>query len=126
MTAEPDLDLAFEAAENLPESLVQPAADLCDPIGGIEPWHGLISGWLAQLSAELPESLQAPSYSLGLSLVCDEEIAALNSDWRDKAGPTDVLAFAARTTVSTMPPPSRCRTSTWRRDCSMPWSWATS
>ena len=32
----------------------------------------------------------------GLSLVCDEEIAALNSDWRDKAGPTDVLAFAAQ------------------------------
>ena len=54
MTAEPDLDLAFEAAEHLPESLVQAAADLCDPIGGIEPWHGLISGWLAQLSAELP------------------------------------------------------------------------
>ena len=96
MTAEPDLDLAFEAAEDLPESLVQAAADLCDPIGGIEPWHGLISGWLAQLSAELPEALQAPAYSLGLSLVCDEEIAALNSDWRDKAGPTDVLAFAAQ------------------------------
>ena len=96
MTAEPDLDLAFEAAEDLPEALVEAAAELCDPIQGIEPWHALISGWLSQLKGELPESLQAPAYSLGLSLVNDEEIAALNSDWRDKEGATDVLAFAAQ------------------------------
>ena len=95
MTAEPDLDLAFEAAENLPEYLVQAAADLCDPSAELSrAWAD--SGWLAQLSAELPASLQAPAYSLGLSLVCDEEIEALNSEWRDKAGPTDVLAFAAQ------------------------------
>ena len=35
MTAEPDLDLAFEAAEDLPEALVEAAAELCDPIQGI-------------------------------------------------------------------------------------------
>jgi len=28
--------------------------------------------------------------------VGDAEIAELNGDWRDKAGPTDVLAFAAQ------------------------------
>ena len=96
MTAEPDLDLAFEAAEDLPEALVEAAAELCDPIQGIEPWHALINGWLSQLKGELPESIQAPAYSLGLSLVNDEEIAALNNDWRDKEGATDVLAFAAQ------------------------------
>ena len=86
MTAEPDLDLAFEAAEDLPESLVQAAADLCDPIGGIEPWHGLISGWLAQLSAELPESLQAPAYSLGLSLQYRKHSNKSDDDERNGGG----------------------------------------
>jgi probable rRNA maturation factor len=31
-----------------------------------------------------------------LSLVSDAEIAELNQDWRQKQGPTDVLAFAAQ------------------------------
>jgi probable rRNA maturation factor len=34
-----------------------------------------------------------------LSLVSDAEIAELNQDWRQKQGPTDVLAFAAQETM---------------------------
>ena len=92
----PELDLAFEADPQLPAALRQAAGPWADPLQGAEPWHGLISTWLAALTNELPAALQAPAYSLGLSLVGDEEIAALNADWRQKPGPTDVLAFAAQ------------------------------
>ncbi|MCP9830487.1 rRNA maturation RNase YbeY [Synechococcus sp. HJ21-Hayes] len=92
----PDLDLAFEADDSLPAELLTAAGAMADPLAGAELWHGFISTWLAQLASDLPESLQAPAYSLGLSLVGDTEIAALNQDWRDKTGPTDVLAFAAQ------------------------------
>ena len=90
-----DLDLAFSAAEGLEPELLASAGPWADPLAGAELWHGLLSDWLGQLAAELPEELRAPAYSLGLSLVDDAEIAQLNGDWRDKAGPTDVLAFAA-------------------------------
>ncbi|MFM2205015.1 MAG: rRNA maturation RNase YbeY [Cyanobacteriota bacterium] len=92
----PDLDLAFEADPELPAALRQAAGPWADPLQGAEPWHGLISAWLAALAGELPAALQAPAYSLGLSLVGDEEIAALNAEWRQKPGATDVLAFAAQ------------------------------
>jgi len=93
---QPDLDLAFEADDSLPPELLEQAGDLADPLQGAEQWHLRISGWLEQLAGELPPELQASAYSLGLSLVGDDEIAELNQDWRDKAGPTDVLAFAAQ------------------------------
>ena len=92
----PDLDLAFEADDSLAAELLSAAGDLADPMAGAELWHGRISGWLEQMTAELPAELQAPAYSLGLSLVGDAEIAELNGDWRGKSGPTDVLAFAAQ------------------------------
>jgi probable rRNA maturation factor len=92
----PDLDLAFESDDGLPAELLTAAGAMADPLAGAELWHGVLSSWLAQLAAELPDTLQAPAYSLGLSLVGDTEIAALNQDWRDKSGPTDVLAFAAQ------------------------------
>jgi len=94
--ADPDLDLAFEADPELPEELLQAAGPWADPLQGAEPWHGVISHWLAQLGEELPPPLRAPAYSLGLSLVGDGPIAALNADWRQKQGATDVLAFAAQ------------------------------
>ena len=94
--AEPDLDLAFEADPELPPNLLQAAGPWADPLQGAEPWHGVISHWLAQLGDELPPPLRAPAYSLGLSMVGDGDIAALNADWRQKQGPTDVLAFAAQ------------------------------
>jgi probable rRNA maturation factor len=91
-----DLDLAFAADGAFAPELAEAAGPWADPLAGAERWHGLLETWLSQLAAELPPELQAPAYSLGLSLVDDEAIAALNADWRDKAGPTDVLAFAAQ------------------------------
>ena len=101
----PDLDLAFEADDSLPPELLAEAGALADPLAGVELWHERIGGWLAQMAAELPAELQAPAYSLGLSLVGDAEIAELNSDWRHKPGPTDVLAFAAQDEASGGAPP---------------------
>jgi probable rRNA maturation factor len=91
-----DLDLAFSADPELAPELRQAGGIWLDPLAGADPWHALLSAWLGQLASELPAELQAPAYSLGLSLVGDAEITALNSDWRQKDGPTDVLAFAAQ------------------------------
>ena len=91
-----DLDLAFSADAELAPELLAAAGAWADPLAGADPWHTLLSRWLEQLADELPPELQSPGYSLGLSLVGDAEIAALNADWRDKPGPTDVLAFAAQ------------------------------
>jgi len=91
-----DLDLAFEADPDLEPQLRAAAGPWADPLAGAEPWHHRLSHWLSALAPELPAHLQAPAYSLGLSLVGDAEIAALNADWRGKPGPTDVLAFAAQ------------------------------
>jgi probable rRNA maturation factor len=96
VTAEIDLDLAFTADPELTPELLKAGGSWLDPLEGADPWHGLLSTWLAQLAGELPTELLAPAYSLGLSLVGDAEIAALNGDWRAKSGPTDVLAFAAQ------------------------------
>lgn len=91
-----DLDLAFSAAEGVSAELLQACGPWCDPLQGADAWQALLAHWLAQLAAELPPELRSEAYSLGLSLVNDGEIAALNADWRDRAGPTDVLAFAAQ------------------------------
>ncbi len=92
----PDLDLAFEADPDLPAALLEQAGLLAEPYAGSERWHQLFSLWLAELADELPERLQAQAYCVGLGLVDDTAIAELNSDWREKNGPTDVLAFAAQ------------------------------
>ena len=91
-----DLDLAFSAAGDLPPELLQAGGVWLDPLQAEAIWQGLLACWLGQLSAELPAELQSQAYSAGLSLLDDAEIAALNADWRGKAGPTDVLAFAAQ------------------------------
>lgn len=92
----PDLDLAFEADPNLPAALLEQAGLLAEPYAGSERWHQLVSLWLAELADELPERLQAQGYCVGLGLVDDGAISELNRDWREKDGPTDVLAFAAQ------------------------------
>jgi probable rRNA maturation factor len=91
-----DLDLAFSAAEDLSPQLLQAGGAWLDPRQAAEAWQELLALWLAQLAPELPPELRSTAYSAGLSLVDDTEIAALNQDWRDKEGPTDVLAFAAQ------------------------------
>ena len=92
----PDLDLAFELDADLPAALLEQAGLLAEPEAGSERWHGLFSLWLAELADELPQRLRAQAYCIGLALVNDDAIAELNSDWREKDGPTDVLAFAAQ------------------------------
>ena len=91
-----DLDLAFGCDDDLAGALVNQAGPLADPVAGADLWHERLSGWLNALQAELPEALQSQAYCLGLQLVSDASIAALNQDWRGKGGPTDVLAFAAQ------------------------------
>ena len=96
MAASIDLDLAFSAD---PDLKVSPQ------LTGADYWEALLSAWLNQLAPELTAALQAPAYSLGLSLVADAEIAELNADWRQKEGPTDVLAFAAQDEATDGAPP---------------------
>ncbi len=91
-----ELDLAFSADPALPPELMAASGPWGAPPAAEGAWQRLLTGWLQQLQAELPAPLQAQAYSLGLSLVGDGEIAELNSDWRAKPGPTDVLAFAAQ------------------------------
>jgi probable rRNA maturation factor len=91
-----DLDLAFQIGDELAPTLLANAKALVDPLAGSDAWADLLGQWLNQLQVELPPPLQAGAYCLGLSLVSDAEIAELNQDWRQKQGPTDVLAFAAQ------------------------------
>ena len=90
------LDLAFQINDDLAPELVAAAAGFGDSQAGDTAWTELLAGWLEQLQGELPSPLQAATYCLGLSLVDDAEIAELNQQWRQIAGPTDVLAFAAQ------------------------------
>ncbi|MCP9776730.1 rRNA maturation RNase YbeY [Cyanobium sp. Tous-M-B4] len=101
MPASTDLDLAFSADPDLAD----PDLEVAPQLTGVDYWQALLSGWLDQLAPELPTALQAPAYSLGLSLVADAEIAELNADWREKEGPTDVLAFAAQDEATDGTPP---------------------
>jgi probable rRNA maturation factor len=68
-----------------------------------EPWQALLADWLGLLRARLPGDLQAPAYSLGLELAGDARLADLNRNWRGRAGPTDVLSFAAREEAPPIP-----------------------
>ena len=101
MAASTDLDLAFSADPDLAD----PDLAVAPQLAGADYWQALLSAWLDQLVPELPAALQAPAYSLGLSLVADAEIAELNADWRQKEGPTDVLAFAAQDEATDGTPP---------------------
>lgn len=86
------LDLAFEAADRTDPQVENRA----DPEAEETFWQQQLEHWLTLLQPELPDPLQAEAYSLGLSLVNDTAIEALNQDWRERPGPTDVLAFAAQ------------------------------
>lgn len=101
--ASPMLDLALRletsAGDPLPSSLegllnkagVWAAASLAE-----QHWQALLAGWLAQLLPELPDELRSEGYSLGLLLTDDASIASLNTIWRHRNEPTDVLSFAAQ------------------------------
>ncbi len=55
-------------------------------------WVSWFQDWLQTPGLELPP---ADSYELSLRLTTDAEIQALNSQFRQKDRPTDVLSFAA-------------------------------
>ncbi|MFN9620406.1 MAG: rRNA maturation RNase YbeY [Synechococcaceae cyanobacterium] len=103
MSGAPALDLAFVLADDLPAGLQCHAGPLAAPAAAEAAWGTLLSRWLAELAAELPPALCSPAYSLGLQLCDDAAIAALNEAWRDRAGPTDVLAFAAQEEAPPLP-----------------------
>ena len=79
---------------------------LLDPNQAEASWSQRLALWLADLRAELPPPRQAAAYSLSLSLVDDDRIARLNQAWRQVAGPTDVLAFAALEEAPPQPGPA--------------------
>ena len=98
----PELDLALRLettdGDPLPASLaglLREAGPLADAARAEGHWQELLALWLAALAAELPAELRSPAYSLGLMLTDDASIAALNSTWRHRNEPTDVLSFAA-------------------------------
>ena len=98
----PELDLALRLettdGDPLPASLaglLREAGPLADAAQAEGQWQELLVGWLAALAAELPADLRSGAYSLGLMLTDDASIAALNSTWRQRNEPTDVLSFAA-------------------------------
>lgn len=57
-----------------------------------ETWETWFERWLEILHPNIPP---APGYELSLRLTDDQEIQALNAQYREQNKPTDVLAFAA-------------------------------
>lgn len=57
----------------------------------LETWQNWFKNWLESLATDLPAG---DSYELSLRLTDNQEIQALNSQYRQKNQPTDVLAFA--------------------------------
>jgi probable rRNA maturation factor len=99
----PELDLAFGLEADLAPILRHQAGDLAAPLAAEARWQAHLQHWLDQLTAELPASLRAPAYSLGLEICGDAAIAELNQAWRHKPGATDVLAFAAQEDAPPLP-----------------------
>jgi probable rRNA maturation factor len=58
----------------------------------MDTWERWFHQWLETLQSHLPP---ADAYELSLRLTDDQEIQALNAQYRHKDQPTDVLAFAA-------------------------------
>ena len=63
-----------------------------DALIAAETWETWFHRWLEMLQPNIPP---APTYELSLRLTDDDEIQALNAQYRHQNRPTDVLAFAA-------------------------------
>jgi len=85
---------AIEANVQLAQS---PSAGEIWATAAAAPWPAWLETWLAKLPPDqLPTILTTASeWELTVRLTGDAEIAALNSQYRQKPEPTDVLAFAA-------------------------------
>jgi probable rRNA maturation factor len=90
-------DCFFEASQ----SATPEANSLTNPIS-TSTWEHWFSQWLETLH---PDSPPASMYELTLRLTDDVEIQALNSQFRHKNQPTDVLSFAALEVDSPQIPP---------------------
>lgn len=90
-------DCFFEASQ----SATPEANSLTNPIS-TSTWEHWFSQWLETLHPDTPP---APTYELTLRLTDDAEIQALNSQFRQKNQPTDVLSFAALEVDSPQIPP---------------------
>jgi probable rRNA maturation factor len=106
-----ELDLAFQVDDCLSPALLAAAGDAARAADGEGEafWTDRLGLWLEQLRPELPPTLRAPAYSLGLRLTDDAGIAPLNERWRGGSGPTDVLAFAAQEEAPPLPPGADAR-----------------
>lgn len=103
--AAPEVDLAFqlEAEPVVSAAAMADAPSLISGEAAEALWNTILRQWLAALAHELPPSLRAPAYSLGLSLVDDSTMSEYNRTWRQQSGPTDVLAFAAQEEAPPLP-----------------------
>ncbi|MEQ9549544.1 MAG: rRNA maturation RNase YbeY [Coleofasciculus sp. G3-WIS-01] len=90
-------DCFFEASQ----SATLEANSLTNPIS-TSTWEHWFSQWLETLHPDSPPAL---GYELTLRLSDDAEIQALNSQFRHKNQPTDVLSFAALEVDSPQIPP---------------------
>ncbi|MEQ8381308.1 MAG: rRNA maturation RNase YbeY [Coleofasciculus sp. A1-SPW-01] len=90
-------DCFFEASQ----SATPEANSLTNPIS-TSTWEHWFSQWLETLH---PDNPPAPTHELTLRLTDDAEIQALNSQFRHKNQPTDVLSFAALEVDSPQIPP---------------------
>ena len=66
--------------------------DFSDAQIAAETWENWFERWLELLHPNIPP---APLYELSVRLTDDDEIQALNAQYRHQNKPTDVLAFAA-------------------------------
>ena len=103
MSSAPELDLVVEVDETLAAALRGAAGPLACAQEAEGLWGELLRRWLAELAEELPPALRHRAYSLSLQIVGDGAIADLNRSWRDRPGPTDVLAFAAQEGAPPLP-----------------------
>ena len=71
----------------------------------VETWETWFKRWLENLHPNIPP---ARGYELSLRLTDDQEIQALNSQYRKQNKPTDVLAFAALEVECPQPLEMRC------------------
>jgi probable rRNA maturation factor len=73
-----------------------------DPSGAIasDLWQQWFQDWLSGLSPDIPP---ASGYEVSLLLTDDRTIEELNAQYRQKARPTDVLAFASLETDFPLP-----------------------
>ena len=89
-----ELDLSLDAS----------AVGIPGPLNGTllthATWVSVLQQWIEFIRSNPDLSCpsvvrQAPEVSLGLRFTNDAGITELNSEWRQRSGPTDVLSFAA-------------------------------